>query len=248
MRSNSIGVPKRKIVLLGCERIWDQIMFQNRAPLCRTREKEYLDTSHNRFGLCRGERKTGRALVAMEKSHSNPASRHLEKPEMFSLSAHYVKVQKRLLLSGSADGQLHFWDLYTAEPLAIIQPHDGPVNSVALAGRRFLTGSNCVLILSYWIMKRYCAIQGAICSSSCPKAWRARCDVKVNDLTDGMTHGPTDAVLKEWDLVTLTCLRSLHGHKGPIRQVKTLLHHVVSCSDDGFIRLWDLTKTLEDTT
>ncbi|CAH1276935.1 FBXW7 [Branchiostoma lanceolatum] len=67
-----------------------------------------------------------------------------------------MKVQKRLLLSGSADGQLHFWDLYTAEPLAIIQPHDGPVNSVALAGRRFLTGSNDAVIKEWDLVTLTC--------------------------------------------------------------------------------------------
>lgn len=87
-----------------------------------------------------------------------------------------------------------------------------------------------------------------------------------------------DNLLKEWDLSTCTCLRSLQGHKGPVFCVKVGLgsficapfnehkllslyfryttitlqlcsqavpHRVVSCSADGFTRIWDLDSLLE---
>jgi len=47
-------------------------------------------------------------------------------------------------------------------------------------------------------------------------------------------------LLKEWDVSTFTCLRSLQGHKGSVFCVKATPHRVVSCSADGHTRIWDL--------
>lgn len=54
-----------------------------------------------------------------------------------------------------------------------------------------------------------------------------------------------DHLLKEWDVSTCTCLRSLQGHKGPVFCVKAAPHRVVSCSADGFARIWDLVSLPE---
>ncbi|XP_072031068.1 uncharacterized protein [Amphiura filiformis] len=64
-----------------------------------------------------------------------------------------------------------------------------------------------------------------------------------------------DGTIKEWDLFSMTCVRALHGHRGPVRDVQATVDRVVSCSDDGNVRIWDLytpclragTKAAEDT-
>ncbi|XP_038072314.1 uncharacterized protein LOC119740909 isoform X2 [Patiria miniata] len=49
-----------------------------------------------------------------------------------------------------------------------------------------------------------------------------------------------DGVIKEWDLYSMTCVRALHGHKGSVRDVRVSGDRIVSCSDDGNVRIWDL--------
>lgn len=49
-----------------------------------------------------------------------------------------------------------------------------------------------------------------------------------------------DGTIREWDLVTMTSVRVLQGHKGPVRDIKVSSDRIVSCSDDGSIRIWDL--------
>ncbi|XP_067681342.1 uncharacterized protein [Haliotis asinina] len=48
-----------------------------------------------------------------------------------------------------------------------------------------------------------------------------------------------DHCVKEWDLSTMTCVRVLQGHKGPVRDIKVSAERAVTCSDDGTIRIWD---------
>ncbi|XP_033110456.1 TAF5-like RNA polymerase II p300/CBP-associated factor-associated factor 65 kDa subunit 5L [Anneissia japonica] len=49
-----------------------------------------------------------------------------------------------------------------------------------------------------------------------------------------------DTSIKEWDLYTMTCVRALQGHKGAVRDVQVTEDRIVSCSDDGNVRIWDL--------
>ena len=39
--------------------------------------------------------------------------------------------------------------------------------------------------------------------------------------------------------MTLTCIRTLQGHKGPVNGVTATSKFIVSCSTDGHIRVWD---------
>ena len=45
--------------------------------------------------------------------------------------------------------------------------------------------------------------------------------------------------MKEWDLLTLTCVRTLQGHKGPVNNISVSSKFIVSCSTDGHVRVWD---------
>ncbi|XP_033640972.1 uncharacterized protein LOC117301177 [Asterias rubens] len=49
-----------------------------------------------------------------------------------------------------------------------------------------------------------------------------------------------DGSIKEWDLHSMTCVRALHGHKGSVRDVRVSGDRIVSCSDDGNVRIWDM--------
>ena len=48
-----------------------------------------------------------------------------------------------------------------------------------------------------------------------------------------------DMTIKEWDVNTLACIRTLQGHKGPVNDFKVSDRFFVSCCTDGHIRVWD---------
>ncbi|XP_059140672.1 uncharacterized protein LOC131928617 isoform X2 [Physella acuta] len=68
-------------------------------------------------------------------------------------------------------------------------------------------------------------------------------DAPVNKLAYHNGHfytASSDSTVKEWDLKTMTCLRVLKGHLGPVRDVKVSDKRIVTCGDDGTTRIYDL--------
>lgn len=51
--------------------------------------------------------------------------------------------------------------------------------------------------------------------------------------------GHQDGSVREWNLVTMTCVRTLVGHKGPVRDLQVARRRVVSVSEDGSCRIWE---------
>ncbi|XP_011675203.2 uncharacterized protein LOC756678 isoform X2 [Strongylocentrotus purpuratus] len=49
-----------------------------------------------------------------------------------------------------------------------------------------------------------------------------------------------DGSIGEWVLDSMTCVRILQGHRGPVRDVQVSHGRVVSCSEDKTARIWDL--------
>ncbi|XP_027041127.1 ribosome assembly protein 4-like isoform X3 [Pocillopora damicornis] len=141
------------------------------------------------------------------------------------------------LVSGSIDRTLKLWDIKTRACLHTFEGHKDAVLAVTVLGNLIISGSADGMIMFWNLETGFCeaAIQGH--------------EGPVHSLDyNGHQHffsSGGDNLLKEWDLSTCTCLRSLQGHKGPVFCVKAVPHRVVSCSADGFTRIWDLNSLPE---
>ncbi|KAI0224248.1 hypothetical protein LSAT2_024736 [Lamellibrachia satsuma] len=64
--------------------------------------------------------------------------------------------------------------------------------------------------------------------------------INALDFHDGRFYtASSDMTVKEWDLLGMTCVRTLLGHKGVINDFKVTKERMVSCSSDGNVRVWD---------
>ncbi|EXC08480.1 Zinc finger CCCH domain-containing protein 48 [Morus notabilis] len=54
--------------------------------------------------------------------------------------------------------------------------------------------------------------------------------------------GSTDGTIKQWDLDTLQCLRTVKRHSSAVMSLACWNNYLVSCSLDGTIKAWDYTQ------
>ncbi|XP_022782225.1 uncharacterized protein LOC111323186 [Stylophora pistillata] len=141
------------------------------------------------------------------------------------------------LVSGSTDRTLKLWDIKTRECLHTLEGHRDAVLAATVLGKLVISGSADGMIM-FWNLE----------TGNCEAAIQGH-EGPVHSLDyNGHQHffsSGGDHLLKEWDVSTCTCLRSLQGHKGPVFCVKAAPHRVVSCSADGFARIWDLVSLPE---
>jgi hypothetical protein len=52
-----------------------------------------------------------------------------------------------------------------------------------------------------------------------------------------------DRTVRVWNLAKQQCVRTLKGHQGPVRMVRTIKDgRIVSCSDDGLVCVWETVR------
>lgn len=73
-----------------------------------------------------------------------------------------------------------------------------------------------------------------------PQADPGRAALTVLRLRRGsLWTGHSDGTVREWHLASMTCIRSLAGHKAAVRDLQPTAKRVATVSDDAFVRLWE---------
>ncbi|XP_041469450.1 uncharacterized protein LOC121419173 isoform X3 [Lytechinus variegatus] len=64
--------------------------------------------------------------------------------------------------------------------------------------------------------------------------------LSVDDRETKILIASANGSIGEWVLESMTCVRILQGHRGPVRDIQVSNARVVSCSEDKTARIWDL--------
>ena len=157
-----------------------------------------------------------------------------------------VTLDDKCIVSGSSDNTLKLWDIKSGECLRTFVGHEDSIYALAITsdGKYIVSGSDDNTLKLWDINSRDC-----LRTFVGHKGW-------VNSVvitTDGqyIISGSNDKTLKLWDLNNGKCLRTFVGHKGWVRDVGITKavkpvnstigkHYIVSGSDDGTLKLWDI--------
>ena len=144
------------------------------------------------------------------------------------------------LITGSEDATSRIWDVSNGNELVTIAEHSGPVWSVAwspddayvVSGSHDSTAVVCDSFTGQATQQFAEAISGAA-----PVTWLAD-----NILCTGTADGP----VMLWDTNTAQCIATFNGHSDKVKEVVPThdLRKVISASDDGSIRIWDVSTAL----
>ncbi|XP_074648509.1 uncharacterized protein LOC141903979 [Tubulanus polymorphus] len=134
------------------------------------------------------------------------------------------------VLTGSSDRTLRLTDMFSGECLKLFTGTPEPVLAMIAIGDLIISSNNQGQV--YFWNKLSGEIEAAI---ECHKTAITSLSFSKNRFITGSA----DSSLKEWDLNTLTCVRYLQGHKGAVKDVQVTDRYIVSCSEDGTIRIWD---------
>jgi len=138
-------------------------------------------------------------------------------------------------LSGSHDKLLFLWEM---EELTLQQRFEGlksPCVCVNVCGSLIAAGSTDGSIM-FWDVTTG-DVQACIAAHN--TTVNGLCFVGSRFYTCG------DEVIKEWDLMTCACLRSLRGHSDTVYCIRASSKRVVSGSGDGSARIWDMASKLQ---
>ncbi|XP_070576940.1 uncharacterized protein [Ptychodera flava] len=151
-----------------------------------------------------------------------------------------VSFDGTLAVSGSTDKTIRVSNIFSGECLVTLTGHTEPITAIEV--QRDLVISGTLSGVVYFWNRETGEVEAGI-------KMHEACINKIVFLPVGPSGtryltASNDSVIKEWDLNTMTCVRQLHGHRGPVRDVQITDDRLVSCSDDGNIRIWDLMTPL----
>jgi WD40 repeat protein len=149
-----------------------------------------------------------------------------------------------LLVTGSDNGVVKFWNLATGKCLQTAQGNAPRVMELATNGHnRIVATSKDDGTISLWDFSQLPAIGIAPPVQVYPKGHRGMCTALAFS-ADGCFLASTgsDRLIRIWDVAQGTVLLSLAGHTDDINQLRFLnTHTLFSYSNDGSGRRWDLT-------
>ena len=146
----------------------------------------------------------------------------------------HAQLKSDLIISAGTSGRVLFWNCQTGELEAAIQAHNAAINALSFHDGRFFTASRSGISLS--IFTQWCFALFVIISAD---------ELHILCLSD------SDMTVREWDLVTMTPVRSLlKGHKAAIQDFQVsdhclweavMAHHRVACRPPDVMMLqWEL--------
>nr|XP_006813605.1 PREDICTED: mitochondrial division protein 1-like [Saccoglossus kowalevskii] len=213
--------------------VWDIIKF-NRLAVLTGHKGSVSDIKFNSKILVSASHDTTVRVWSLENySCTNVLEGHTDAVTCISFDG-------TIVVSGSTDRTIRVTNVFTGECLITLTGHKQPITALEVQGDLVLSGTFNGNVF-FWNIE----------------TGENEAGVKLHESSINKIHflpmGPSgtrfmtashDSIVKEWDLNTMTCVRQLHGHKGPVRDVKISEDHLVSCSDDGNLRIWDLMTPL----
>ncbi|HSW86362.1 MAG TPA: F-box/WD40 repeat-containing protein [Rhabdochlamydiaceae bacterium] len=173
-----------------------------------------------------------------------------------------------VLYSGSSDGIIKVWDLYTNQCVATLQGHQNDISCLCVKGDFLYSGSSDGTIKVWDLTTNQCmgsclghketvtclCTKGDLLYSSSREG-----TIKVWDLTtlfnvgtleghcfciggNFLYSGLSDGTIKILNLTTNECIATLQGHQDLVKCLCTKGNFLYSCSKDNTIKIWDLTN------
>ena len=134
------------------------------------------------------------------------------------------------VLSGSSDKTIRLSSMETGECLQVFDGLQEHVLSLSVRSDLIISGNG--IGQCHFINKQSGALEAAVVVHK-----GAVSNVAIHK--NRFFTASSDSTVKEWDLMTMTCVRYLQGPRGPVRDLKVDDRHIISCGDDGNIRIWD---------
>ena len=133
------------------------------------------------------------------------------------------------LITGSSDKTIKITSLQSHKTIHTLQSKD-PIHTMLLQAGLIISANNSGKV-TFWNKYEGTAEAMIKCHEKRINSlgFRGGCFYTASD----------DMTVKEWDLMTLTCLRSLVGCKGKILQIQIQKRFMVTVDTTGSIRIWD---------
>nr|XP_060620495.1 F-box and WD repeat domain containing protein 10B [Anolis sagrei ordinatus] len=147
-----------------------------------------------------------------------------------SIRALYINEQKGFLLSGSYDLSIRMWNILLGTCVKIFNGHSGSITCLDVYKNRFLSGSrDCT------------AKMWDIDTGKCIKTFGHKGIVWAAKMNE--THvvsSCNQGVVKVWHAETFILIKTLEGHRSPVKCLSFDEWHLVSGSSDGYVLGWSM--------
>ncbi|KAL5320208.1 hypothetical protein ACEPPN_011009 [Leptodophora sp. 'Broadleaf-Isolate-01'] len=164
----------------------------------------------------------------------------LQKLEGHSASVNSVAFSSdgQLIISGSSDQTIRFWDAITGALLQVIKGHSGSVSSVAISPDcRQVASASVDRTIKLWNTATGAALQILEGHSGSVSSVTFSPDGQI------LASVSADQTLRLWDAITGALLQILAGHSGPVSSAAFSPDGQIlaSVSADQTLRIWDVT-------
>ncbi|XP_077998782.1 uncharacterized protein LOC144451749 [Glandiceps talaboti] len=213
--------------------VWDIVKFNRLAILAghkgsisdlKFNSKHLVSASHDR---------TVRVWCLQTYSCLNVLSGHRDAVTCLSFDGTQV-------VTGSTDRTIRVTNIFSGECVMCLTGHTEPITAIEVQRDLVISGT-LTGVVHFWNKESGEVEAGVKMHDS---AVNQIMFLPVGPAGTRYLTASSDSIIKEWDLNTMTCVRQLHGHKGPVRDIQITDDRLVSCSDDGNIRIWDLMTPL----
>ncbi|KAL3313974.1 F-box/WD repeat-containing protein 7, partial [Cichlidogyrus casuarinus] len=151
-----------------------------------------------------------------------------------------VKYHGACIVSGSYDWTIRVWCAWSTQCLHVLSEHTNRVYTLLFDGTRVISASLDTTI-RVWILPN-CS-QEEISSLHVLNGHQSLTSEMVLDSTNNfLISSNADETIRIWNITTGDCVLILsghHKHDSVITCVQELPKFIVSCSDDGTVKLWD---------
>ncbi|ORX54750.1 WD40 repeat-like protein [Piromyces finnis] len=149
-------------------------------------------------------------------------------------SVYCVQFDKNIIVSGSRDKSIKFWDIKTMECIKVLKYHKGSVLCLQYNDKIVVSGSSDSTLI-VWDFKT-----GEVLKILSGKYGHVApvLDVRFNDKV--IVSCSKDCTIKIWDLESGNLIRTLNGHRAAVNAIHIYGDEVVSASGDCTIKLWNI--------
>uniref|UniRef100_H2YGW0 Uncharacterized protein n=1 Tax=Ciona savignyi TaxID=51511 RepID=H2YGW0_CIOSA len=147
-----------------------------------------------------------------------------------SSAIHCMSYHNKLIITGGVDKTIHVTNSGSGELVKTFVGHKAPVTALVRQHNLIASGDRDGTVM-FW------SIEGA---SEPVESIKAH-DKQINSiaLSGGrFLTASADKLVKEWELVTMTCVRILQGHVNEVTGVLYTPKYLITSSRDSSVRLW----------